>query len=118
MDQSSWRVKIEGEYYMATAKKIDKNIISLKSEQDIAAQVEILRADISELAKIVKVQAQNVAEQKASTVKNVVKDTRETATTKYRDITTSAETSIREKPLTAMAIAVGAGLMLGAMSRR
>lgn len=103
---------------MATTKKATKNIVALKGQPDIAAQVETLRADIAELAKAVKVQAQVTAEEKVSTVKNVVAETKDTATMKYRDITDSAETSIREKPLTAIAIAVGAGLFLGAMTRR
>ena len=33
-------------------------------------------------------------------------------------MTTKAETSIKENPLTSIAIAVGAGLVLGALTRR
>ena len=114
---------------MANAKKSTKNVVALQAEPDLAAQVETLRQDIAELTKTVKLQAKATASEKVSTVKTAALEkaaavktaaleTKDTAAEKYKELTTSAENSIREKPLTSVAVAVGAGLVLGMLTRR
>ena len=98
---------------MATAKK---NVVTMK--QDIPAQLEILRGDIANLADSIKLQAQVTVADKKATAKQVTTEKTELVRDRYDELTTKAETSIKENPLTSIAIAVGAGLVLGALTRR
>ncbi len=105
---------------MATAKSTAasrKKVVAMK-DPDISSQIEILRADIATLAGTIKSQAKATANEKVATAKKVAAETTDTAKVKYDELTSSAETQIRENPLTSVAIAVGVGLLLGALTRR
>lgn len=98
---------------MATAKK---NVVTMN--QDIPAQLDTLRADIATLAETIKLQAKLTVADKKATAKELTVEKTDMVKERYSDLTTKAETSIKENPLTSIAIAVGAGLLLGALSRR
>lgn len=98
---------------MATAKK---NVVPMK--QDISEQLETLRKDVATLAETVKLQAKATVEDKKSTAKNIAAEKTEIVKERYDELTTKAELSIKENPLSAIAIAVAAGLVLGAVTRR
>lgn len=98
---------------MATAKK---NVVPMK--QDISEQLETLRKDVATLAETVKLQAKATVADKKSTAKNIAAEKTEIVKERYDELTTKAELSIKENPLSAIAIAVGAGLVLGAVTRR
>lgn len=93
-----------------------KNVVTIN--QDIPSQLESLRADIALLAKTVELQTKATVADKAAKAKTVATEKVEVAKVKYDEISSQAETSIRENPLTAVAIAVGAGVLLGALTRR
>lgn len=96
-----------------------KNIVSLSSSnEDIGKQLDTLRADISKLAETVSTQAKATASQKTQAFKDVAHEKTDIAKARYDELTTKAESSIKENPLTSIAIAVGAGIVLGALSRR
>ncbi|WP_371395351.1 hypothetical protein [Fretibacter rubidus] len=94
-----------------------KKIVSLKNE-DIPQQIDTLRADLAKLTDMIKVQAADKVSEKTSLVKDVAAEKKDMAKERYDEITSKAETSIRENPLSAIAIAIGAGIVLGALTRR
>jgi len=94
-----------------------KNVVAIK-DPDITSQIETLRADIATLAGTIKSQAKSTANEKVASAKKVASQTTDTAKVKYDELATTAETQIREKPITSVAIAVGVGLLLGALTRR
>lgn len=98
---------------MATTKK---NIVEIKP--DISAQVETLRNDVAELTKTIKRQAQATAQAKKAEITELATEKTAEAKEKYSDLANSAEVTIREKPLTSIAIATGVGLLIGLMTRR
>lgn len=98
---------------MANAKK---NVVTMK--QDIPAQLDTLRQDVANLAETLKLQAKVTVADKTETVKTVASEKTDLVKDRYNALTTQAESSIKENPLTAIAIAVGAGLVLGALTRR
>ncbi|NNC37752.1 MAG: DUF883 family protein [Hyphomonadaceae bacterium] len=93
-----------------------KNVVAIK--QDIPEQIETLRADIKLLADTVKKQAKTTASAKVATAKDAAVERVDATKAKYDELTSSAESRIKDNPLTAVAIAVGAGLLLGAVTRR
>lgn len=98
---------------MATTKK---NVVEIKP--DVNAQIETLRADIATLTKTLKTQAKATAEAKKSEVVSVANAKVAETKAKYDELSTTAETTIRENPLSSVAIAVAAGVFLGLLSRR
>lgn len=94
-----------------------KKIVSLKNE-DIPAQIDTLRSDLAKLTEMIKVQAADKVSEKTSRVKDVAAEKRDIAKERYEEITSKAESSIRENPLSSIAIAIGAGVLLGALTRR
>ena len=98
---------------MATTKK---NIVEIKP--DVAAQVETLRADVAELTKTIKLQAQATAQAKKAEITELATEKRAEAKQKYTELSHTAEITIREKPLTSIAVATGVGILLGLMTRR
>lgn len=98
---------------MATTKK---NVVDI--EPDVNAQIETLRADIALLTKTIKSQAKTTAKVKASQVVDTASTKAAETKAKYDELTTTAEKSIRENPLSSVAIAVAAGMFLGLLSRR
>ena len=84
---------------------------------EISQQLDTLRADLKTLAQTVKSQALSKVDGRAETAKEVASEQAELAKARYDELTTKAESQIREKPLTSMAVAVGAGLLLGAILR-
>jgi len=95
-----------------------KNIVTLNKDADITDQLEVLRADIALLAQSVKTQAKAKVADKAGTAIETATEKAEVAKARYDEMSSRAETSIKENPLTAVAIAVGAGMLLGALTRR
>lgn len=93
-----------------------KNVVSIQA--DIPTQLEALRADVATLAETVKTQAQAAVAEKTATVKDVATTKAGEAKDAYNDLTQSAEAKIKQNPLTAVAIAIGAGIVLGALTRR
>ena len=93
-----------------------KNVVNIK--EDIPAQIETLRADIALLAETVRDTTKAKASDKVSVVKDVAAEKVDEAKLKYSELSSKAETSIKENPLTSVAIAVGAGMVLGALTRR
>ena len=93
-----------------------KNVVSLKP--DVQTQIEALRKDIALLADAVKLQTKQTVTEKTATARAVATEKAYEAKLKYEELTTKAETQIKEKPLTSIAIAVGAGMLLGAITRR
>ncbi len=91
------------------------NVVPLQG--DIAAQIETLKADLKSLAATVKTSASTAVENRGETVKAVATEKSELAKARYDELSNQAETQIREKPLSSMAIAVGAGVLLGALLR-
>lgn len=85
---------------------------------DISQQLEVLRGDLKSLAETVKLQAKASVESRTLTARTVAEEKTEAAKVRYDELTTKAETQIREKPLTSMAVAVGTGLLLGAILRK
>ncbi len=93
-----------------------KNVVALNP--DVQTQIEALRKDITLLADAVKIQAKETVSDTTATVKSVATEKADVAKDKYNELTTKAETRIKDNPLTSIAIAVGAGLLLGAITRR
>jgi len=98
---------------MANAKK---TIVPIK--QDIPTQLDTLRQDVANLAETIKLQAKVSVAGKTATAKSVAAEKTELVKDRYGEMTTKAETSIKENPLTSIAIAIGAGVVLGALTRR
>jgi ElaB/YqjD/DUF883 family membrane-anchored ribosome-binding protein len=107
---AQWKKEI---YPMATAKK---NVVTMK--QDIPAQLDTLRQDVANLAETIKLQTKVSVADKKAVVKDAAVEKTELVKDRYDELATKAETSIKENPLTSIAIAVGAGLVLGALTRR
>jgi len=98
---------------MATTKK---NVVDMKP--DVNAQIETLREDIATLSKTLKIQAKATAQSKKTEVVEVANAKVAETKAKYEELTTTAEKSIRENPLSSVAIAVAAGMFIGLLSRR
>ncbi len=94
-----------------------KNIVTLKSD-DIPAQLDTLRADMALLTEMIKSQATAKVNEKTSTAKAIASEKTDEVVMRYEEITSKAESSIKENPLTSIAIAIGAGIVLGALTRR
>ena len=102
----------------ATNSKITtENVTPLGTQSELSQQIETLRADLVTLAQTVKTQALAKVDGRADTAKQVATEQADAAKAKYDELTTKAEVQIREKPLSSMAIAVGAGVLLGAILR-
>ena len=93
-----------------------ESVTPLQSSE-ISQQIDVLRADLKTLAQTVKTQALAKVDGRTETAKAVANEQAEMAKARYDELTTKAESQIREKPLSSMAIAVGAGLVLGAILR-
>lgn len=98
---------------MATTKK---NVVDIKP--DVNAQIETLRNDIALLTKTIKSQAKATAQEKTAQAVDTANAKVAETKAKYDELTTTAEKSIRENPLSSVAIAVAAGMLLGLLSRR
>jgi len=85
---------------------------------DVNAQIETLREDIATLSKTLKIQAKATAQSKKTEVVEVANAKVAETKAKYEELTTTAEKSIRENPLSSVAIAVAAGMFIGLLSRR
>ena len=101
---------------MSTKAAKKENVVTMKPE--LSAQLEDLRNDVSRLAETLKLQTKMTARDTKQTVLETASEKTEDVKAKYDELTTKAETAIKENPLTSVAIAVGAGLLLGAITRR
>lgn len=93
-----------------------KKVVEIKS--DIPTQIETLRADVAELTKTIKLQAQTTAKIKKDELTDLANVKTAEARQKYTELASTAETTIREQPLTAIAVAAGIGVLFGMISRR
>ncbi|KUP93852.1 DUF883 family protein [Tritonibacter horizontis] len=88
------------------------------STDDIAAQMEVLRADMSALTRSVS----DLAKDRATRAKVAARDTAREQTQAIADgaaqVTRQAEDAVRAQPLAATAIAAGLGFALGFLSNR
>lgn len=100
-----------------STKSDNRNVVNIKND-DIPAQIEVLREDVRLLAETVKSQIADTAKEKSAKAKAVASEKAELVKNRYEDLTSQAETQIRENPLSSIAIAVGAGVLLGLVSRR
>lgn len=100
----------------SSTKSDNQNVVAMNS--DISTQLETLKADVALLASTVKEQAQATVAEKTGTAKEIAVAKAEQAKDRYDAITQTAEQRIKENPLTSIALAVGAGLVLGAITRR
>ena len=98
-------------------KAADAAPLGTAPQSELSQQIDTLRADLKSLAQTVKTQALSKVEGRGETAKQVATEQADLAKAKYDELTTKAEVSIREKPLSSMAIAVGAGVILGAILR-
>ena len=98
---------------MATTKK---NVV--KIQPDVNTQIETLRADVALLTKTLKEQAKATAQVKTAKVVDTASVKAAETKAKYNELTTTAEKSIRENPLSSVAIAVAAGAFIGLLTRR
>ncbi|WP_427451692.1 DUF883 family protein [Litorimonas sp. WD9-15] len=87
-------------------------------ETDLSAQIEVLRADVALLTKTLKEQTKVTVTEKAESAKAMAHERVDLAKAKYDDLSSQAEASIKENPLASVAIAVGAGMVLGLLTRR
>ena len=110
------RIEIGAASYRRILMATKKNVVKL--EQDIPAQIEKLKADMAVLAETLKKQAKSTVTAKTATVTDAAKERVDATRVKYDELSTNAESHIRDNPLTSVAIAVGAGLLLGAITRR
>ena len=94
---------------------VKKNVVPLNP--DVQTQIEALRKDITLLADAVKIQTKQAVNERTATAKEVAVEKADAAKDKYNELTTNAEAQIKEKPLTSIAIAVGVGMLLGAITR-
>lgn len=99
-----------------TTRKPDSKVVPLSN--DISAQLEQLKADFAALAKTVSEQTKATVADKTSAVTDAAAEKKVAAKAQYDELTTKAEAHVKENPLTSLAIAVGAGVILGALSRR
>lgn len=99
--------------------------ISEPSTSDLSRQVEVLKADIAKLTDTIS----SLGKQKASETKEELelraqmlkergKVALDHAGTEIERLASDAERTVREKPLTALAIAAGIGIVLGMLSRK
>lgn len=93
-----------------------KNVVSMK--QDIPAQIETLKNDVAQLAETLKLQTKATVSEKTAVAKDVTTEKAELVKERYNELSNKAERSIQENPLTSIAIAVGAGVLLGALTRK
>ena len=98
-------------------KAADVTPLGTTPQSDLSKQIDVLRADLKTLAQTVKTQAMAKVDGRTETAKQVASEQADLAKARYDELTTKAEVQIREKPLSSMAIAVGAGVLLGAILR-
>ncbi|MGB6231698.1 MAG: hypothetical protein WBF53_16395 [Litorimonas sp.] len=91
------------------------NVVPMNGE--LTQQLDTLRADFKALAETVKAQALSKVEGRAETAKAVAVEQKDAALARYEELSGKAEVQIREKPLSSMAMAIGAGVVLGAILR-
>jgi len=92
---------------------------------DLSKQVEALKADIASLTDTIS----SLGKQKANATKDELefraqllkergKDALNTAGSEFDRLSSEAERTVREKPMTALAIAAGVGLVVGFLTSR
>lgn len=109
----------------SAADKAAKSDNGPRTSQDLEADIALLKADIAKLAK----QLQATGEHSYGTARRAAAESvgqlraqGEAAIERMRssagDLESQLEESVREKPLTALGIAVGVGFLLALMTRR
>jgi ElaB/YqjD/DUF883 family membrane-anchored ribosome-binding protein len=95
------------------------------STDDLSQQVDTLKADISRLTETItamgKQKAQSTkqdVELKALLLKERGKEALDSAGTEINRLSAEAERNVRERPMTALAIAAGIGLLVGLLTSR
>ncbi len=83
------------------------------SQEDLAKQMEQLRSDVGEITRTLS----DLTKGQVTELRARGRETAEHATARARDIEHQAEDYVRERPLQALAIAAGVGLLVGYLSR-
>lgn len=98
---------------------------SLATQEDLARQVEQLRADVGEITRtlgdmsrgqVTELRAR--AGQRAAEIRDRGRESVEHAAERAREVERQAEDYVRERPVQALAIAAGLGLAIGYLTRR
>ncbi|MBT0956155.1 DUF883 family protein [Alphaproteobacteria bacterium KMM 3653] len=108
---------------MATAMKaVQKNTAST---EDLAAQVETLRADLSKLTETMTAMGKNAkdsaihaASDKAAQLRDSAADKAETARLQAMELQGQANDFVKNQPATALGIAAGVGFLVGFLTMR
>lgn len=98
---------------MASANKV----IDIKQD-DISKQFEALRQDVAALAATLAELSKEKIKDRALPLKDTALAQKDAAQDKYKELTQTAKTKIKDNPLTAVSAALGAGLVLGLLTRR
>ena len=92
--------------------------VKATSTEDIAEQLEILRADISALTQTMSDFAKERAGEFAERSREEFSHRTQAAAKTAADLSRQAEDAVRAQPMTATAIAAGIGFILGYLSNR
>jgi len=108
-----------------TPAKTTNDTASAPSTSDLSLQVEALKADIAGLTETISALGKQKAnetkeeiELRAQLLKERGKMAVDQAGNEFDRLSSEAERSIREKPMTALAIAAGVGLVVGFLTSR
>jgi ElaB/YqjD/DUF883 family membrane-anchored ribosome-binding protein len=91
---------------------------AIKAADDLRAAAAAKAAEIRQAAEARAAQFKDVAGEKVEQFKDVADQTLQDAKVKLKSFTENAEKFAREKPLQALAVAFGAGLLAGLVLRR
>ncbi len=98
---------------MASANKV----IDIKQD-DISKQFDALRQDVATPTASITELSKETIKDKTLPLKDITLAQKGAAQDKYKELTQTAETKIKDNPLTAVSAALGAGLVLGMLMRR
>ena len=98
---------------MASANKV----IDIKQD-DISKQFDALRQDVAALATTITELSKEKIKDTAVPIKDTALAQKDAAQDKHKELTQTAETKIKDNPLTAVTAALGAGLVIGLLTRR
>lgn len=99
---------------MSTAKKASARTGVSRESEELAEQVEALRADLSKLAESVKGLTKSGLSQAESVARDKVGEVKDVAEASMAEL----EAAVRRKPLQSALIAVGLGFLFGLIARR
>lgn len=95
-----------------------KQAVEELSIEDLSKQIEVLKADISNLASSLGDFTKSKGEELKDNAKQKVQDTVDTGREKALEAQLQAEDFVRNQPATALGIAAGLGFVIGMISSR